>query len=242
VSSRPLYVGNRPNRKSSTEPVFVSDTPDLARRRKLKARREERDAIALDFQEHEGLSRRDALREADEVLGLRDAAERGEIDLDSGELTRKGRRAAAARGDRAPVSRASDRARSRARSLELARPRRALERGIRRTGRNAVKPFGDVAGALWTFTTGGLSLVLLYTLLREAGAVSSFGDGLSSGFRRFGDPYTPLFPTAGEAAPPSSSRIRTAPARPGRTAPTPRARARAAGPNRTGPYAGKPAI
>lgn len=67
-------------------------------------------------------------------------------------------------------------------------------------------PYGSVASAAWTLGMGGLSIVILYSLLTRQGssAVTAFFNGISSGIRRFSDPWTPLFPTKGESSPPGA--------------------------------------
>lgn len=72
-------------------------------------------------------------------------------------------------------------------------------RSVRSTARTVAAPFGSTASAGWTFFQGGLSLVLLYVVLRDADAVSAFARGIGAGIRRLGDPRTPLIPSNGEA-------------------------------------------
>lgn len=172
------------------------ETPEQQRRRR---RREYENKIAdraLFIYENGGATNmRDARKQAREMLDDEMLVERGEMTPD-GEVTTKGKELERARRRTQPPRGGKQPHRS-------SRSTRSRSNGfVRRSGRKVVAPFGSAASAGWTFITGGLSLVLFYVLLKNAGTVDAFTDGVTSGIRNLADPYRPLIPTKGESSPP----------------------------------------
>lgn len=186
-------------RVSSTEPEFVQDTPDLAHKRVQRARASRIEAKAQELLENdpEVSTMAEARKKARELDELDAQVHKGTLDPNTGGPTRQGRKLQRARRHSTPsTGKAPHRS---------SRPTRGGS-VVRRTTRTVVAPFGSAASAGWTLITGGLSLVLLYAALRDAGVVSDFVDGITGGVRRIADPYTALLPTKGEASPPPPKR------------------------------------
>lgn len=173
-----------------SQPKMVKDTPHKANRRKITQHESRIHAKAIELLENDPdvSTMREARKKAREVLEL-------DLAYSKGSLSKKDLR-------RDPVPPA---VRRKAKHVS-ARSTSAVRRGLRKTARNAAAPFGSAASAWWTFVTGGVSVVLLYVVLREADAVTALGDGLSAGVRSIADPYRPLIPTKGESAPPPPRR------------------------------------
>lgn len=146
----------------------------------------------------------DARRAAREQLDAEDEFEagvkKGTVDPATGKETRKGHKAQRAGGSSRPGSAGSQRHRS-------SRSAPKSSRTARKVSRAAVAPFGSAASAGWTLISGGISLVLLYTALRQADAIEAFANGIAGGLRRISDPYTPLIPDKGEATPQPTRRV-----------------------------------
>jgi hypothetical protein len=189
-------------------PRYADPTKDLGtvKREEPKGETLEDRAIYLLRNDPSITSMRQARQEAREQLELEAAYSKAG---QSGASERKARRAVAGRParERTPA-RATGRTVKRARPHRSSRPARAngSQRTVRKTVRTVAAPFGGVASAGWTFLTGALGVVFLYTVLRQADAVGAFADGMTSGIRRFADPAVPLIPTKGESSPPSPTR------------------------------------
>jgi hypothetical protein len=179
------------------EPRFVTDTPDAAARRRARQRAQRIEARAIDILENdpEVSTMKEARAKAREIEDLATQVDKGLRDPSTGRPTSK----APKRSQRRPSPGGAPHRSSRSRHGKTAPL-------ARRTRRAAVAPFGSAVSAGWTFFTGGLSLVMFYVVLRSAGAISSFTDGLVSGLDGLTDPSRPLLPSKGEAAPPPPSR------------------------------------
>lgn len=174
-----------------------SETHEQARRRRRREHENEIADRALFIYENGGApTMREARKQAREMLDDEMAVEHGRLDPTTGKelaqtgtgLARARKRTQPPRGGKAPH--------------RSSRPTRSRSNALAKTSRRVVAPFGSAASAGWTFITGGLSLVLFYVLLRDAGTVSAFTDGATAGLRNLADPFQPLLPSKGEAAPP----------------------------------------
>jgi hypothetical protein len=180
--------------------------PESAEQRRRREQRERSNRVAeraryLLEKDPTITTMKDARRAAREQLDLEDEYEagvrKGTVDPATGKETRKGKRAQRASGASRPAS---------SRPHRSSRPAPKSSRTARKVSRAVVAPFGSAASAGWTLISGGLSLVLLYTALRQADAIEAFTNGLVGGLRRLSDPYTPLIPEKGEASPPPPAR------------------------------------
>lgn len=194
---------------TDTSIEFVDETAEQRRRREARQRRSRRRERAQWHLENnpEVSTMVEALKEADKDLEIEREVAKGNIDPSTGRPTRQAqrtqRRRARASRSTPPVAR-----RSSGRPHRSSRPTRARSSAVRRTARTVAAPFGSAASAGWTIITGGLSLVVLYVVLRDAEAIGDFANGISTGFRRLADPYSPLIPSRGEASPPPPQRRR----------------------------------
>jgi hypothetical protein len=132
-----------------------------------------------------------------ETTDFRSGVEEKLIDPKTGEPTRRARRRRAA--TRNPSQ-------SRGRKSSGRAPASRKQSFVRQTARTVTAPFGSGVSAGWTLFQGGLSLVLLYVVMRDADALGDMANGVASGIRRFADPYTPLLPRANETPAPGRSR------------------------------------
>jgi hypothetical protein len=177
---------------------------DAARKRRRREYDEEVDDRALDLiqndPEVEGDMRK-AKRKARELIAIENSYNAGELDPESDPPAPRSR------------ARTSPSGRARTRGVNRSAKRNVLRSSVRKTARTVVAPFGSAASAGWTLFQGGLSLVLLYVVLRDADAISAFVRGITGGFKRFGDPYTPLIPTKGESSPPRARPFHPPPSR-----------------------------
>lgn len=148
----------------------------------------------------------DARRAAREQLDAEEEYEagvrKGTTDPATGKETRKSKRSQRARGSSRPGSTSS-------RPHRSSRSAPKSSRTARKVSRAVVAPFGSTASAGWTLISGGISVILLYTALRQADAIEAFANGIAGGLKRISDPYTPLIPDQGEAAPPPPTRTVT---------------------------------
>jgi len=180
------------------------DTSEAARRRRDQARRNEVRERAQWLLDNDPdindmvSARREAARQIKEIEEYDARVRKGLVDPESGELTPEGRRRLKKDDEQktkpSGVRRTSGRATSR-------RPARVTNRFVRKTARTITAPFGSAASAGWTFIQAGLSLVLLYVVLRDADAITDVTKAITAGIRNFRDPRVPLFPTKGETAP-----------------------------------------
>lgn len=186
---------NDPMRELGTVREESDDQARRRRRREYDVQVEDR---ALELVKHDpevGGDMRKAKRKAREMIALENQYEAGTLDTDEDKPGKKKRvRKSTTRRPRpAGTSR---------------RPASGTRRNVRKTARTVTAPFGNAASAGWTFFQGGLSLVLLYVVLRNAGSLSAFANGISIGIKRFSDPTVPLLPTKGESSPPPVTRRR----------------------------------
>ena len=173
------------------------ETPAETRRRRERERTAEIRERAEWLLEHDPdietmPEARKAAREQMEAEAEYNAARsKGQVD-DKGRETRAGRATRKRKESGGPSKR----------NVHAAGRRTAPRSLARKTARAVAAPYGSSVSAAWTFITGGLSLVLFYVALRESRAVADFANGISTGLRAVADPYRPLVPSAGEAAPP----------------------------------------
>lgn len=170
---------------ATSKDKMVADTPDLAAKRKIRERERRVAAMAIDILDNdpEVDTMREARKKAREILETESSFRKGTL-----ERGRAPRRIPQGRRHRSSRQRSQGRKR------------------VRRVARAVSAPFGSAASAGWTFLSGAVGLLFLYVLLQEAGAVSAFSRAVGSGLRRFGDPFTPLFPRADEQI--ASPRVR----------------------------------
>lgn len=188
------------------------EKPEEARRRRRREYQNEVEDRALDLVKNDpevGGDMRKAKAKARELIAIENAYNRGEID-DEGRNTRKTK-------DDASSSTKPEGKSVRRRTQSATSPRRRRP-GNRRAGRSkngfaarsvqmVAAPYGSFASAAWTLGMGGLSIVILYSLLTREGsmALAALANGISSGIRRFSDPWTPLFPAKGESSAPGTT-------------------------------------
>lgn len=172
---------------------FDEDTPEKARKRAKRIYDEE---VAVRAQwildnDPDVLTMKDARKKAREELEEIAQVNKGLLDPNSGELTKKGRTVLKESRETTPP----DRSRTRRSS---SRPGRRSKPVGAKAARAVVRPFGDAASAGWTFFQWGLSLVLLFVVLRDAEILEDVTRGVTSGLKRLSDPGIPLIPSKGE--------------------------------------------
>jgi hypothetical protein len=192
------------------------DTQEAAKRRRDRARADavrERAKWLLDNDPDVNdlvNGRRVAREQLDEIDEFDALVAKGYADPETGQLTKTGRQALGPKTER---SNRSPRQRGRAGTNRPAN--RGTRRFVRDTARTVTAPFGNAASAGWTAFQGGLSLVLLYVVLRDADTIGFAARAVAGGIRRIGDPYVPLIPDFTEASPAKSEK-KTANAQGGR--------------------------
>lgn len=200
-----------------------NETPEEARKRRRREYQNEVDDRALDLIKNDpevGGDMRKAKAKARELIAIENAYNSGAYDPDPPRQRATDEKGNVVDPDLVrddPASSRTTEAKKSARrrtTQQSTSPRRRRPRNGRTGRRNGfatrsvrmvAAPYGSVASAAWTLGMGGLSIVILYSLLTREGsaAVAALFNGISSGIRRFSDPWTPLFPTNGETAPPA---------------------------------------
>lgn len=196
-----------------------NETAEQARRRRRKEFQNEVDDRALELVENDPEVEGDltkARAKARELIALERAYNSGAYDPSKKPKKKTGKNAASPKGESSARRRSRNRGPSPRRTRSTSRPAGRRNGFVARSVNLVAAPYGSAASAAWTIGMGGLSLVLLYSLLSREGssAVAALSRAISSGLRRFADPYAPLLASRAESAPPPPTRRRRANAKP----------------------------